>query len=709
MKYFFKTITILLLGLVLAIVFLTISFDEKDLSAAGIDEINSDPGYIVPGNSRLESGDRIWFYNVSGGEFGSDMILVESNGHFGLIDSGNRYQDTIEDEDGTLYDLPYEGQLSCQSEGKNGKDGMIYMVENLGVDHLDFIISTHPHSDHIGGIPEIAELKVLGEDGSTYSLIDSSTVYFYKQYKHINETEDDIVGGSGSSWHNQAFDYQARKAVEERGAVSVEVSSDLRDGNYSESSDTDVSLNETKISDIHYDSGTPSDIDDKLSFIWENMAIDLYNISMVETDRDSNVNSLVTVITIGEDSMYFGGDLNVLEQREQQIAEVVFEDHGTIDLVKASHHGNDFSNSKRLIDLFKPAVIVNTSGRASIYDDAPSMSCRTMQYYAERNCGTAFYEVGASDKMLLTYFEDGVIKVKEVIGGDADFSVISSDNCRDNVSLDNGWNGWYQNYRTPEAAIWYYSRNGVPVTGWQRIKGEWYLFGEDGIMHFSEWISDEFGDSWIKGTGLLAENEWAIIDGNWYYFKHNGYKAKDGIFEIQGSKYYLDENGIMQTGWQLIDDSWYYFDATGAMKTGWLYQNGTWYYLDQSGAMKTGWLYQNGTWYYLDQSGAMKTGWLYQKGTWYYLDQSGAMRTGWQKISGKDYFLKASGAMAANEWVNGYWWLGSDGAWTYKYRGSWRMSGNRWWFADDSGWYAKNCAIIINGVEYSFDSAGWMM
>ncbi len=48
------------------------------------------------------------------------------------------------------------------------------------------------------------------------------------------------------------------------------------------------------------------------------------------------------------------------------------------------------------------------------------------------------------------------------------------------------------------------------------------------------------------------------------------------------------------------------------------------------------------------------------------------MLTGWQKIDGKWYFLKSSGAMAANEWVEGYYWLNKDGTWTYKYKGSWK-------------------------------------
>jgi len=103
------------------------------------------------------------------------------------------------------------------------------------------------------------------------------------------------------------------------------------------------------------------------------------------------------------------------------------------------------------------------------------------------------------------------------------------------------------------------------------------------------------------------------------------------------------------------------------------------------------------------------TGWQNISDKWYYFDESGIMQTGWLNIGNKYYYLKSSGAMASKEWVPGYWWINSSGTWTYKYRGSWRRSGERWWFGDTSGWYANNETLIINGVSYQFDKSGWMI
>ena len=50
----------------------------------------------------------------------------------------------------------------------------------------------------------------------------------------------------------------------------------------------------------------------------------------------------------------------------------------------------------------------------------------------------------------------------------------------------------------------------------------------------------------------------------------------------------LIKNGIMQTGWSLIEGHWNYFASSGAMKTGWVKDKDTWYYLDKEGVMLTG-------------------------------------------------------------------------------------------------------------------------
>ena len=125
-----------------------------------------------------------------------------------------------------------------------------------------------------------------------------------------------------------------------------------------------------------------------------------------------------------------------------------------------------------------------------------------------------------------------------------------------------------------------------------------------------------------------------------------------------------EEEVTAKVGWDKnADGTWSFYDATGnQVKASWTNVGGTWYYLDAEGIMQTGWLNDRGTWYYLNASGAMQTGWLNDNGTWYYLNASGAMQTGWLNDNGTWYYLNASGAMLSNTTVDGYV-LGANGAW----------------------------------------------
>lgn len=79
----------------------------------------------------------------------SDSILLESNGKFGLIDTS----------------------YPSSENGDENVSVVLKQLEKLNVDKLEFLIATHAHSDHTGGIPEIAE-----------KYVDFNTRYIYKHY-----------------------------------------------------------------------------------------------------------------------------------------------------------------------------------------------------------------------------------------------------------------------------------------------------------------------------------------------------------------------------------------------------------------------------------------------------------------------------------------------------------------------------------------------
>lgn len=115
-------------------------------------------------------------------------------------------------------------------------------------------------------------------------------------------------------------------------------------------------------------------------------------------------------------------------------------------------------------------------------------------------------------------------------------------------------------------------------------------------------------DVWTfkKSDGSYAANEWVMADGSWYWF---------------------NQEGIMQTGWIKLSDVWYYLNPSGAMQTGWVWVDNKWYYCNTSGIMKTGWIQDQSIWYHLNESGEMDTGWLQSGDQWYYLGADGKMMT----------------------------------------------------------------------------------
>lgn len=57
--------------------------------------------------------------------------------------------------------------------------------------------------------------------------------------------------------------------------------------------------------------------------------------------------------------------------------------------------------------------------------------------------------------------------------------------------------------------------------------------------------------------------EWQQNNKGWWYSNNNSYSV----------------------GWEQIDGNWYYFKYDGYMKTGWIKYDDTWYYLGSSGAV----------------------------------------------------------------------------------------------------------------------------
>lgn len=113
------------------------------------------------------------------------------------------------------------------------------------------------------------------------------------------------------------------------------------------------------------------------------------------------------------------------------------------------------------------------------------------------------------------------------------------------------------------------------------------------------------------GAGVVYAAGWQQDTTGWWYEYEGGGFAKSGIRQIGDQQYAFGDNGYMLQGWQYIGFKWYYFEpGSGVMALGWKQVDGKWYYLDPNdgGSMYTYWLDIGKNRYYLDENGVMQTG-----------------------------------------------------------------------------------------------------
>lgn len=88
----------------------------------------------------------------------------------------------------------------------------------------------------------------------------------------------------------------------------------------------------------------------------------------------------------------------------------------------------------------------------------------------------------------------------------------------------------------------------------------------------------------VSIPGMVHE-EWEMQkDKRWKYRDCFGNYVKGDWIDYKETRYYMDEEGYMVTGWQEIGDKWYYFYDKGDMAISkWIDKNGIWYWVGKNG------------------------------------------------------------------------------------------------------------------------------
>lgn len=224
---------------------------------------------------------------------------------------------------------------------------------------------------------------------------------------------------------------------------------------------------------------------------------------------------------------------------------------------------------------------------------------------------------------------------------------------------------------TEEGKIWPDACGVLRKECWLSDGGMWYHADETGVLADSEAVVDGvvclFDADGVLQTGFRTDSEGILRYCDPTFDAAEIPLVTAGWLEVDGSTYYLAEDGAVQTGLTALSDGLYDFAADGTLRYGWQSENGDRYYFGEDARAVRGLLEIEGDTYYFDENAVMQTGSIVLDGAPYYFDAdgrridgfhvteagtvycdpfSGEQVTGWQTISGEQYYFDASGIMA---------------------------------------------------------------
>lgn len=233
---------------------------------------------------------KIFFIDTEGGQ---STLFVSPSGQSMLVDTGNR-----------------------DPRGRDARR-IAEVARRAGVTRIDFLLITHYHSDHVGGVPELSKLLPITtfiDHGPGVEKTDQA-ITLVKDYRKVVDDHQHMVAVPGERIPIKGIDVQVLTSA------GKEISAPLPGAG---------TLNPVCAS-----------VPPRLA------------------DPSENAQSIGTLITYGKFRVIDLGDLTWNKERELACPRNKL---GTVDVYLSTHHGLDLSNCPAIVDALRPRVAIVNNG-----------------------------------------------------------------------------------------------------------------------------------------------------------------------------------------------------------------------------------------------------------------------------------------------------------------------------------------------------------
>lgn len=606
----------------------------------------------------------------------SNSILLECNGHFGMVDSG----EDSDYPDGSDARYPARSGISKV----NGyEDTVIEYMKSAGVteDNFDFYIGTHAHSDHIGSADEIIRTfkpdRVYLQKYDDCMITDDSRLWD-NQYIYDNAIQAAMDTGATII---QCFDEDAPlypEAVQWDGTFTcVPSGSDFTEsgnGNKLFTADpaSDSQPQEISVILVNDETGKRYETEARYvgNFTWE------YTIGNVQKYNDEKQSCSYSLYVDNDDHLdgydvefstpdvtdektatprktltdhMVRADYNEKYNESLEADQVsrfanLWDEMNTVSTpeftlggdmgIRILHYNNNYLNNPRWdANDFSLAVCVTVNGHAillagdvnddeyteeKLLEELGHVDVLNSGHHGMYGAGSYDYVVGLNPELLIFCGPLDRVSNRCIKGN--------------TMGLYDAFNTLCAGGSHVYATSWYTDELGAIVVSpsvsgisTNIPEGETHTVRilEDLFSHDSE-TDDFFSIDFTDGTPDRKFG-WIYENGGYFYYNEESEVVRGWIALDNNVYFYIDDSGCVY-GWRFIDGNWFYFDEHAHLSIdSWIYANGYWYRVGTNGRMiRDQW--------YTDSEGNS-----------YYLDNDGRMVTGRQRIGDKVYTFDAHG------------------------------------------------------------------